>query len=621
MERQIMCFTCGKIINTKFSDFKFLVNQGISERDALTELGITKECCRMSTMGQTDVSEKIYAAGRPEVIENRTVMMDIGLYPEQTYKYAEKPSVERYIKAELESEISFESFEGFIYYDSKDILKEDVGENVSEEEPSENLPIGKDIQQFPDYKGLTDDGKLIKRSQSPSMKPPKKKDNSLITLIGEGSEPWYQLGWLVGESYSNSELYNFGRNQLLTLYIETKSDDKNDYLSAVQSFTNELHIQIPVNYETDGNKFWLNAELSVQDSAKIHLRYPTNTETDNMFVEITNKRYSSRLEIYLDDKNKNGGGDIILPALPSIFKNPLKLTKDVELDNNVKFVINITNYTILELDSINTNGTNIISGEDLYNAINLKMQSNITEEAFQESFKNKYLMQLPGYVYYLRLSQKNSGTNVTYKSLRFGFLNFDSFTYNKNKNIVSLNLEPIKGTHNAANDLLIRVVDGPLLDDQDKDYEDNNHRDTVFYNLSNLQYHKLNIINTILKNTVIIDVSSGPESGVNNIFFKSNEKSKYTSISIKSTRSMFLFTNERVKANNIQIRDVNKNHNENDLLDLKVESSWYDDNDLVLILINETTKETGIALRFTDQIELLLTTIIGNKELETIDTF
>ena len=56
---QVRCFTCGKVINNKLEPYNKLVNDGMSTKESLTKLGLTRYCCRESIMTHVDVSDKV----------------------------------------------------------------------------------------------------------------------------------------------------------------------------------------------------------------------------------------------------------------------------------------------------------------------------------------------------------------------------------------------------------------------------------------------------------------------------------------------------------------------------------------------------------------------------------
>ncbi len=50
----IRCFSCGKPIAHLYQEYKKLVEEGMSQKDALDELGVKRYCCRAQMLGQTD---------------------------------------------------------------------------------------------------------------------------------------------------------------------------------------------------------------------------------------------------------------------------------------------------------------------------------------------------------------------------------------------------------------------------------------------------------------------------------------------------------------------------------------------------------------------------------------
>lgn len=42
----IRCFTCGKPIGQLWDKYKTLLSKGVKPADALTQLGLTRYCCR-----------------------------------------------------------------------------------------------------------------------------------------------------------------------------------------------------------------------------------------------------------------------------------------------------------------------------------------------------------------------------------------------------------------------------------------------------------------------------------------------------------------------------------------------------------------------------------------------
>jgi DNA-directed RNA polymerase subunit N len=53
------CFSCGKPIAQLYNQYKELVKEGKSHKDAMDELGIKRYCCRAKFLGQTDTLELV----------------------------------------------------------------------------------------------------------------------------------------------------------------------------------------------------------------------------------------------------------------------------------------------------------------------------------------------------------------------------------------------------------------------------------------------------------------------------------------------------------------------------------------------------------------------------------
>uniref|UniRef100_A0A6C0CFQ4 Uncharacterized protein n=1 Tax=viral metagenome TaxID=1070528 RepID=A0A6C0CFQ4_9ZZZZ len=76
MEAQIRCFTCGTVVGPKMERYlKYKEDLYLSEQDALDKAQIITTCCRMTTMGQTNVAERVNAVGRVETIKGKMVVI------------------------------------------------------------------------------------------------------------------------------------------------------------------------------------------------------------------------------------------------------------------------------------------------------------------------------------------------------------------------------------------------------------------------------------------------------------------------------------------------------------------------------------------------------------------
>lgn len=43
----VRCISCGKVLANKWKDYKNMISQGLSPEKAMTNLGLTRYCCRM----------------------------------------------------------------------------------------------------------------------------------------------------------------------------------------------------------------------------------------------------------------------------------------------------------------------------------------------------------------------------------------------------------------------------------------------------------------------------------------------------------------------------------------------------------------------------------------------
>ncbi len=55
----IRCFTCGKVIANRWELYKNLVQEGMSEEEALNSLGLTKYCCRRMLLCHIDLVDRL----------------------------------------------------------------------------------------------------------------------------------------------------------------------------------------------------------------------------------------------------------------------------------------------------------------------------------------------------------------------------------------------------------------------------------------------------------------------------------------------------------------------------------------------------------------------------------
>ena len=55
----IRCFTCGKIIAHKWETYKSHLKYGLSNADALNEVGLQRYCCRRMFLTHVEVVDKL----------------------------------------------------------------------------------------------------------------------------------------------------------------------------------------------------------------------------------------------------------------------------------------------------------------------------------------------------------------------------------------------------------------------------------------------------------------------------------------------------------------------------------------------------------------------------------
>ena len=55
----IRCFTCSKVTGNKWIPYLKLLSQGMSEKDALTKLGLKRYCCRRILLTHVDLLSRI----------------------------------------------------------------------------------------------------------------------------------------------------------------------------------------------------------------------------------------------------------------------------------------------------------------------------------------------------------------------------------------------------------------------------------------------------------------------------------------------------------------------------------------------------------------------------------
>ncbi|MEM2948064.1 MAG: DNA-directed RNA polymerase subunit N [Candidatus Anstonellales archaeon] len=59
MEFPVRCFTCGKIIGHMYEQYKKLVADGKSPKEAMDELGINRYCCRRMFITHVELEDEV----------------------------------------------------------------------------------------------------------------------------------------------------------------------------------------------------------------------------------------------------------------------------------------------------------------------------------------------------------------------------------------------------------------------------------------------------------------------------------------------------------------------------------------------------------------------------------
>ena len=129
MMAPVRCFSCGRAdIGRYYQNYLNLLRKGYSESDALAELQIQTDCCRVHFLTTNDLSDQIAAAGRPVTVDyqmlqeegkkenprkigelGQMVVKDISRYPiKEEFYPAEGVTTE----AENPNEAVFTSYEG-----------------------------------------------------------------------------------------------------------------------------------------------------------------------------------------------------------------------------------------------------------------------------------------------------------------------------------------------------------------------------------------------------------------------------------------------------------------------------------------------------------------------------
>eukprot|EP00842_Homolaphlyctis_polyrhiza_P002726 jgi/Hompol1/3454/HPOL_001586-RA len=55
----VRCFSCGKVVGDKWNPYITLLQNDVSEKDAMDQLGLKRYCCRRMVLSHIDFIEKI----------------------------------------------------------------------------------------------------------------------------------------------------------------------------------------------------------------------------------------------------------------------------------------------------------------------------------------------------------------------------------------------------------------------------------------------------------------------------------------------------------------------------------------------------------------------------------
>jgi len=55
----VRCFSCGKVIGDKWEDFNRRVEMGETPSEVLTDLGVTRYCCRRMLLAHVEIIDDV----------------------------------------------------------------------------------------------------------------------------------------------------------------------------------------------------------------------------------------------------------------------------------------------------------------------------------------------------------------------------------------------------------------------------------------------------------------------------------------------------------------------------------------------------------------------------------
>lgn len=55
----VRCFTCGKVIGSKWEEYNKLLEEGVSKKEALDKIGLERFCCRGTIMSHVETIDTV----------------------------------------------------------------------------------------------------------------------------------------------------------------------------------------------------------------------------------------------------------------------------------------------------------------------------------------------------------------------------------------------------------------------------------------------------------------------------------------------------------------------------------------------------------------------------------
>jgi DNA-directed RNA polymerase subunit N (RpoN/RPB10) len=219
MEKQIACFGCGKRVGHLYGEYKNLIDSNVTEADAATELGLERFCCRNTVISSTNISEKVFAAGRPVYNEltKRTEIKDVGLYPERVEKTYERSTITD-LQASQEGKAVFDEYDSVISEQGKIVSSREIEKpravsvmpvvelgkaaEMGKENGGQGEQEEKEKQRVVELPRRYDDISRWKAMMEEQLNVP---SEDKLALLGYGSQHWFTLGWTVGESFETGD--------------------------------------------------------------------------------------------------------------------------------------------------------------------------------------------------------------------------------------------------------------------------------------------------------------------------------------------------------------------------------------------------------------------------------